>query len=166
MATNAKDRDRALAHARPNELPLPDGDMDIDDEVAAEDGAGPLTGQDALGSKVIVIHPGSQNLRIGLANDALPKTLPMVVARKWRNNESEENGGEPKPKRIKREHDAAVEPERLFGEEVRQKHVVATILLLTESNSLQLNTRQCALTSRSICATTSVESCPIPRSLW
>lgn len=145
MATNAKDRDRALAHARPNELPLPDGDMDIDDEVA-EDGAGTLTGQDALGSKVIVIHPGSQNLRIGLATDALPKTIPMVVARKWRNNESEENGGEPKPKRIKREHDAVVEPERLFGEEVRHQPNVATYGVLIDLDSSQLNTRPCAPT--------------------
>lgn len=118
MATNAKDRDRALAQAKPNELPLPEGYMDIDDDVAAEDGGSALTGQDALGSKVIVIHPGSQNLRIGLASDALPKTVPMVIARKWRENESEEAGGEPRPKRVKREHDATVEPERLFGEEV------------------------------------------------
>jgi len=166
MATNAKDRDRALAHARPNELPLPDGDMDIDDEVAAEDGAGTLTGQDALGSKVIVIHPGSQNLRIGLATDALPKTVPMVIARKWRNNESEENSGEPKPKRLKPEHDAVVEPERLFGEEVRQKCIVATQFILIDFNSSQLNTRHCVLILRSTCATTSVGSCPIPRSLW
>jgi len=129
MATNAKDRDRALAQARPNELPLPDGDMDIDDDVAAEDSGGALTGQDASGSKVIVIHPGSQNLRIGLASDALPKTVPMVIARKWRENESEEDGGEPRPKRVKREHDAVLEPERLFGEEVRQEHPGRVIML-------------------------------------
>jgi len=53
------------------------------------------------GSKTIVIHPGSQNLRIGLASDPLPKTVPMVVARKAEHSESEENAGEPKPKRRK-----------------------------------------------------------------
>ena len=131
MATNAKDRDRALAQARPNELPLPDGDMDIDDDVAVDDAGGTLTGQDALGSKVIVIHPGSQNLRIGLASDALPKTVPMVIARKWGSNESEENGGEPKPKRLKREHGPVVEPEKLFGEEVCQMRDVNASYILT-----------------------------------
>jgi len=33
------------------------------------------------GSKIIVIHPGSQNLRIGYASDALPKSIPNVIAR-------------------------------------------------------------------------------------
>jgi hypothetical protein len=54
-----------------------------------------------LGSKVIVIHPGSQNLRIGLASDPLPKTVPMVIARKAQQNEYEEQGGEPRPKQRK-----------------------------------------------------------------
>jgi len=33
------------------------------------------------GSKVIVIHIGSRNLRIGLASDTFPHTVPMVIAR-------------------------------------------------------------------------------------
>jgi actin-related protein 8 len=33
------------------------------------------------GGKVIVIHPGSRNLRIGLASQTFPYTIPMVIAR-------------------------------------------------------------------------------------
>ena len=118
MATNAKDRDRALAQARPNDPPPTEAELDIDDDVGAEDVGGALTGQDALGSKVIVIHPGSQNLRIGLASDALPKTVPMVIARKWRESESEEGSGEPTPKRLKLDDGSALEPEKMFGDDV------------------------------------------------
>ena len=118
MTATAKDRDRALAQASLNEAPQSGADMDIDDDVGMEDAGEPLTGQDALGSKVIVIHPGSQNLRIGLASDALPKTVPMVIARKCNVSESEEDGGEPSPKRLKTEDGAQSEPEKMFGEEV------------------------------------------------
>lgn len=114
MTTNAKDRDRALAQAKPGDAPVPDIEMDLDDDVAMDEAAG-LMGQDALGSKVIVLHPGSQNLRIGLASDALPKTVPMVIARRWECNESEE-AGEPKPKRLKLDDGTALEPEKMFGE--------------------------------------------------
>lgn len=122
MATNAKDRDRVLAQARPNDLPPTEAEMDIDDDVGAEDGGGALTGQDALGSKVIVIHPGSQNLRIGLASDALPKTVPMVIARKWRACEAEEGSGEPTPKRLKLDDGSTLEPEKMFGDDVRSSY--------------------------------------------
>ena len=118
MTATAKDKDRALAQASLNEAPQSGVDMDIDDDVGMEDAGEPLTGQDALGSKVIVIHPGSQNLRIGLASDALPKTVPMVIARKSNVSESEETGGEPSPKRLKTEDGAQLEPEKMFGEEV------------------------------------------------
>lgn len=77
---------------------------------------------EAHGSKIIVIHPGSQNLRVGLANDALPKTVPMVIARRWKVNESEEDGGEPEPKRQKTDDDEWEEPERQFGEDVSLCH--------------------------------------------
>lgn len=117
MTTNAKDRDRALAQAKPGEAPVPDIEMDLDDDAAMDEAAG-LMGQDALGSKVIVLHPGSQNLRIGLASDALPKTVPMVIARRWECNESEE-AEEPKPKRLKMDDGIALEPEKMFGEAVR-----------------------------------------------
>ena len=118
MTATAKDRDRALAQASLNEAPQSGVDMDIDDDVGMEDAGEPLTGQDALGSKVIVIHPGSHNLRIGLASDALPKTVPMVIARKCNVSESEENGDEPSPKRLKTKDGAQLEPEKMFGEEV------------------------------------------------
>ena len=117
MTAKAKDRDRELAQANPNEAPPSGADMDMDDDAGMEDAGEPLTGQDALGSKVIVIHPGSQNLRIGLASDALPRTVPMVIARKWQMSESEEDGGEPSPKRRRTDDDAQMEPEEMFGEE-------------------------------------------------
>lgn len=80
LVQSAKDRDRALNTSVTNgEVPLP-----IDDE----DGAAPSTSfMDP--SKIIVIHPGSQNLRIGFASDALPKTIPMTLATKYLQTESE-----------------------------------------------------------------------------
>ena len=118
MTAKARDRDRELAQTNPNEA-LPSGaDLDMDDDAGMEDAGEPLTGQDALGSKVIVIHPGSQNLRIGLASDALPKTVPMVIARKWKMSESEEDGGEPSPKRRRTGDGFPMEPDQMFGEEV------------------------------------------------
>lgn len=86
--------------------------MDLDEE----DGYTKEGGEEEtepVGSKVIVIHPGSQNLRIGLASDALPKTIPMVIARRSDKAEAEEN--EPSPKRIKDEDSGE---EAFFGEEV------------------------------------------------
>ena len=118
MATNAKDRDRALARAKPGDLPAADADIDMEDDVGVEDADGLLTGQDTSGSKVIVIHLGSQNLRIGLGSDALPKTVPMVIARKWETSESEADNGEPKPKRCKLDDGSLMEPEKLFGDDV------------------------------------------------
>lgn len=117
MTTTAKDRDRALAQVKPEEFP---GEqyMDIDDDVGIDESGSMLSGQDPLGSKVIVIHLGSQNLRIGLASDALPKTIPMVIAKKWDVSESEEGDGEPKPKRLKLEDGSELEPEEMFGDEV------------------------------------------------
>ena len=112
MTTNAKDRDRALAQVRPEELTGEPYMMDIDDDV------GVLSGQDPLGSKVIVIHPGRQNLGIGLASDAFPKNIPMVIAKKWDISESEERDGEPKPKRLKMEDGTELEPEKMFGDDV------------------------------------------------
>ena len=74
MTKAARDKDRALANAGPNGVADPDVDMGADGE--AEDGVE----IEAFGSKTIVIHPGSQNLRLGLATDALPKTVPMAVS--------------------------------------------------------------------------------------
>ncbi|KAL6718346.1 Actin-like protein arp8 [Lecanora helva] len=122
MTTKAKDRDRELAGATAAELTPVGADIDMDDDAVMEDGTEPLTGQDALGSKVIVIHPGSQNLRIGLASDALPKTVPMVIARRWKMSESEENGGEPSPKRRRTDDGNELEPEKMFGEDFSSQY--------------------------------------------
>ena len=120
MTTNAKDRDRALANFKSNDIPSGDIDLDLDDEAGLDEASG-LGGQDALGSKIIVVHPGSQNLRIGLASDALPKTVPMVIARRSTANEAEELDGEmePKPKRLKLDNGAPLEPEKMFGDDVK-----------------------------------------------
>ncbi|KAL2181714.1 ARP8-like protein [Thermothelomyces heterothallicus CBS 202.75] len=81
LVQNAKDRDRAMNAANANgEVPLP-----LDE---AEEGPAPSTGT-LDPSKIIVIHPGSQNLRIGFASDALPKTIPMTLATKYPQTESE-----------------------------------------------------------------------------
>ena len=114
MINKAKEKDRNFARGPdPDAL---DPDVDIDDE-GADDGGDTLTGQEAAGSKVIVIHPGSQNLRIGLASDALPKSVPMVIARKWRKSESEEGGDERHPKRRKLDNGTSLSPEKMFGED-------------------------------------------------
>ncbi|RMJ15309.1 hypothetical protein BHE90_010471 [Fusarium euwallaceae] len=82
LVQSARDRDRALSKTANGELPLPVADL------AEEDGATtPSTGMDP--SRVIVIHPGSQNLRIGFASDALPRTIPMTLATKFPQTESE-----------------------------------------------------------------------------
>ncbi|KAH6624942.1 ARP8-like protein [Chaetomium sp. MPI-SDFR-AT-0129] len=83
LVQTAKDRDRAMNVANANgEVPLPV------EEVQGEDGPGPAsTFEDP--SKIIVIHPGSQNLRVGFASDALPKTIPMTLATQYPQTESE-----------------------------------------------------------------------------
>ncbi|KAK3302094.1 ARP8-like protein [Chaetomium strumarium] len=81
LVQNAKDRDRAM-NTTNGEIPLP-----LDD-LQGEDGPAPSTAfMDP--SKIIVIHPGSQNLRIGFASDALPKTIPMALATRYSQTESE-----------------------------------------------------------------------------
>lgn len=124
MAKTAKDRDRALAMAKANDLGLPeadaeDGDTNMED---AED-----TATETVGSKVIVIHVGSQNLRIGLASDALPKTVPMVIARKAASSESEDQE-EPCPKRLKLDDGSPMDPEKMFGPEVCSSPTLAHCL--------------------------------------
>ncbi|KAF2396192.1 actin-like ATPase domain-containing protein [Trichodelitschia bisporula] len=111
LVREARDHDRALAQTS-NEIAMqaPSEDTMMEDEQDSE-------GQEPHGSKIIVIHPGSQNLRIGFSNDALPKTVPMVIARKWPENESEEYGGEPLPKRAKIDDELPDEPEKWFGEQ-------------------------------------------------
>ncbi|KAI1196602.1 hypothetical protein F5X97DRAFT_304619 [Nemania serpens] len=82
LVQSAKDRDRALSRNGHAEAPLSVADVQPEEAaVPSSDGMDP--------SKVIVIHPGSQNLRIGFASDALPKTIPMTVATKFPQTESE-----------------------------------------------------------------------------
>ncbi|PNY20892.1 actin-related protein 8 [Tolypocladium capitatum] len=82
LVQSARDRDRLLSKPANGELPLPIPDL------AEEDGAAtPSGGVDP--SRIIVIHPGSQNLRIGFAGDALPKTIPTALATRFPQTESE-----------------------------------------------------------------------------
>lgn len=115
MTKSAKDRDRARAMDKSTEEADAEAEADADGDANMEDEEDQPT--EAAGSKVIVIHVGSQNLRIGLSSDALPKTMPMVIARKSNTNESEDRE-EPKPKRFKREDGTDEDPERVFGPEV------------------------------------------------
>jgi actin-related protein 8 len=104
----AVDNDRARAFGNQDGVGHGEPEADLDDDVAMDDAAG-----ENFGSKTIVIHIGSQNLRLGLATDALPKTVPMVVARKAARTEAEDC--EPKPKRLKLD----APTEEWFGEEVK-----------------------------------------------
>ena len=82
LVQNARDRDRALSKPANGEIPLPVPDLADDDGTAT-----PSAAVDP--SRIIVIHPGSQNLRIGFASDALPKTIPTALATKFPQTESE-----------------------------------------------------------------------------
>lgn len=133
IVQEARDKDRARAlgvpQAAEGATPLPDEAVD---EVDAS-----LDSARTDISKVIVIHPGSQNLRIGLGSDALPKTIPMVIARRWKESECEEDGGEPSPKRMKVEGavDAEALPEKWFGEDFADQYMAMSSELRTRMRS-------------------------------
>jgi actin-related protein 8 len=125
MVREARDKDRALAQRAPTQ--------------AAEEGmdeAGMSNSRDDP-SKLIVLHVGSQNLRIGLGTDALPKTIPMVIARRWKENESEEADGEPSPKRMKVEGAVPADalPEKWFGEDFADQYMAMSSELRTRMRS-------------------------------
>ena len=105
----AVDVDRARAYGAQDGVPYGEPDPDMDDDVGMDHMSG-----DNFGSKTIVIHVGSQNLRLGLATDALPKTVPMVIARKSARTEAEDE--EPVPKRLKLDENTP--SEEWFSEEV------------------------------------------------
>lgn len=118
MVKQAKDRDRALAQGR--QLG-PDGDVDMSEgEDEAED-------ELSAGTKTIVIHPGSQNLRIGLASDIIPKSVPMVIAKKATHSESEDDFAESIPKRRKLSN-GSIEPvaEKRLGQDFADTYVAAS----------------------------------------
>ncbi|KAK6385111.1 Actin-like protein arp8, partial [Elasticomyces elasticus] len=71
----AVDIDRARAQAAYDGVPYAEANP-LDEDLVMDD-----VGDENYGLKTIVMHVGSQNLRIGLATDALPKTIPMVIAR-------------------------------------------------------------------------------------
>ena len=122
MIKSAKDKDRALARTGNTDVPLAtNGDGEAED-----DDIGASYGLDA--SKIIIIHPGSQNLRIGFANDALPKSMPMTIACPW--NETESEAYEARPKRQKLD----TAPDQQFGEEFSKK-------VTKMSNDLKLDMR-------------------------
>ena len=107
LVQNAKDRDRALNNTN-GEIPLPLEDLQDD---------GPTPSTSSLDpSKIIVVHPGSQNLRIGFATDALPKTIPMVLASKY--PQSEADMYEPLPRRQHENPD----PKHQYDEEWVKKY--------------------------------------------
>ncbi|KAF9893854.1 actin-like protein arp8 [Aspergillus nanangensis] len=128
MTKTAKDRDRALAMAKANDLGIPEAEADVDGDTNMEDAE--ETPTEAAGSKVIVIHLGSQNLRIGLSSDALPKTIPMVIARKSTTSESEDQE-EPYPKRLKLDDGTEMEPEKMFGPEFASRYTTMSADLKT-----------------------------------
>ncbi|CAJ2510054.1 Uu.00g059540.m01.CDS01 [Anthostomella pinea] len=109
LVQSAKDRDRALARNGHAEVPLPVADLQPEEAAATvNDGTDP--------SKVIVIHPGSQNLRIGFASDALPKTIPMTIATKFPQTEAEIHEALP------RRHFEAKTTDQQYGEEWSKKY--------------------------------------------
>ncbi|KAK5107111.1 hypothetical protein LTR62_001859 [Meristemomyces frigidus] len=107
----AVDIDRARAQAAQDGVPYAERDADLDDDVVMDDEGG-----EVYGSKTLIIHIGSQNLRIGLATDALPKTVPMVIAKKSERSEAEDS--EPRPKRIKLDNPS----EEWFGDDFAREY--------------------------------------------
>ena len=89
----------------------PDDEAKVPEEVAEEEEE--VT---RYGSKIIVIHPGSQNLRIGFASDALPKSIPNVIAR--RSEKAEFEFEERCPKRVKLDEDGDVDMDGADEDEV------------------------------------------------
>lgn len=86
--------------------PMADSNMAPDDEAKAADEVVEEEEVARYGSKIIVIHPGSQNLRIGFASDALPKSIPNVIAR--RSEKAEFEFEERRPNRVKLDEDEDV----------------------------------------------------------
>lgn len=136
LVQNARDRDRLLSKPANGELPLPiPADLAGDDDGAAT----PSAAEDP--ARIIVVHPGSQNLRIGFASDALPKTMPTTLATKYAQTEAELYEALPR-----RQFEAKTTDQQ-YGEEWSKKY------------------QKCAVTSRSRCAQISARSFRTPRSL-
>ena len=160
MTKKAKDHDRALAMAKTNDLGMAEAEAEMDGDANMEDAEEAAT--EALGSKVVVIHIGSQNLRVGLSSDALPKTIPMVIARKSPTNESEDQE-EPCPKRLKLDDGTELEPERKFGPDVCTIHFLLRVGSGSNCYSSLHNIQPWPPTSKRTCARISDGHCRIPK---
>lgn len=110
LVQTARDRDRILSKPASGELPLPVPDLADEDGVATPSG-------NVDPSRIIVIHPGSQNLRIGFASDALPRTIPSTLATKFPQTESELYEALP------RRHFEAKTTDQQYGEEWSKKYL-------------------------------------------
>lgn len=84
LVQNARDRDRLLSKPANGELPLP-----IPADLAADEDGAATPSAVIDPARIIVVHPGSQNLRVGFASDALPKTIPATLATKYSQTEAE-----------------------------------------------------------------------------
>ncbi len=135
LVQNAKDRDRALNQSR-GEVPLllPDQQQQHDFPLNL-----PSEGLDI--SKVIVIHPGSQFLRIGFSTDVLPKTVPMCLATKYHRTESEEYEARP------RRQSEAQKVDQQYGEEWSKKYKKMSEDLKAD---MRLNKRKVLPTSKEL----------------
>jgi actin-related protein 8 len=107
LVQNAKDRDRAL-NEQAGDASLLVPDLQTEESAAGASLSDP--------SNIIVIHPGSQNLRIGFASDALPKTIPTTLATRHPRTESEILDALPRREHITRN------PEEQYSEEWRKKY--------------------------------------------
>lgn len=110
LVQNARDRDRLLSKPANGEVPLP-----VPDLAGDEDGAATPAGT-IDPSRIIVIHPGSQNLRIGFASDALPRTIPNTLATEFAQTESEMHEALP------RRQFEAKNTDQIYGEEWSKKY--------------------------------------------
>jgi len=118
LARAARDRDRALAQPDQSRAGFPNAEHELDETLLAGDTPEEPGDSEVVGSKVVIIHPGSQNLRIGLASDALPKTIPMVVARKCRPTVNAQLVDEPITKRRKLSDTSSPESDSPVDQEV------------------------------------------------
>ncbi|KPI36532.1 putative actin-related protein 8 [Cyphellophora attinorum] len=119
MVKEARERDRERAGVGQQGE---DGDVEMRGEDDDEEDGEAEGDVEMDGTKCIVLHLGSQNLRVGLASNALPKTVPMVIARRAPQAESELGDGEPAPKRVKLENGLwPNEPEKRLGEDFAKK---------------------------------------------
>ncbi|KJZ72930.1 hypothetical protein HIM_07693 [Hirsutella minnesotensis 3608] len=119
LVQSARDRDRLLSKPANGELPLPVADIPEEEGAVTPSGA-------VDPSRIIVIHPGSQNLRIGFASDALPKTIPMTLGTRFPQTESEMYEALPR-----RQFEAKT-TEQQYGEEWSKKYTKLCSELKTE----------------------------------